>query len=191
MEKVISLVNYKGGAGKTTLACLLALYIGQNKKKAVRVRDLDKGGDAEAFIQKLDDERIKLFDIEEDQDKYDYLIIDAPGGIQKSELEKLAEISHLLLVPFALMPTDIRRTKQTCDALSAYKSKTRLIFNNVNKQTQAFGQRDSIVAALGMKALKSYLCKRVAYGYALVNGLGSLTADCRVELRNLVEEVIK
>lgn len=189
MKKIISLVNYKGGAGKTTLASLIALHLGQVEKKSVRVRDLDKGGDAEAFIQNLDDDSIKLFSIDEDQDDYDYLIIDAPGGIQKGELEKIANISDLLLVPFALMPTDIRRTKQTCDALDPYKEKTRLVFNNVNKQTQAFAQRKNVVAALGMNALKSHLCKRVAYGYALVDGLKSLTTDCRIELRKLVKEI--
>lgn len=190
MKKIISLINYKGGAGKTTLTCLLSLYLAEVKKQNVRIRDMDKGGDAEAFVTSNICNNLKLFDINEPQQDYDYLLIDAPGGIIECDLTDLAELSDLILVPFALMPTDIRRTRQTCDSLAQYAAKTRLIFNNVNRQTQAFSQRSNVVTALGIPALKHHLSKRVSYGYALVGGLNELTSDCKAELRYLADEII-
>ena len=53
MKKVIGFMNFKGGTGKTTLACLTALHLAEKKNSKVRVNDLDQGGDTAQFVNNL------------------------------------------------------------------------------------------------------------------------------------------
>lgn len=51
MAKVITIINNKGGVGKTTIACHLAFAAGEAKKK-VMLGDLDTQGNAGQFLSK-------------------------------------------------------------------------------------------------------------------------------------------
>ncbi|WP_309387256.1 ParA family protein [Cerasicoccus frondis] len=189
MKKIISFMNFKGGCGKTTLTCLSALYLVTAKKASVRVSDRDQGKDTESFVRNINHDKIKLFDAAEDDDNYDYLLIDTPGGIVKEEMAQIAELSDLIVIPFALSPTDIRRTRKTGEALNGAEN-IRLLFNQVNTRTHAFTQRQGVLEALGLEALKNHLSKRVGYTYALAGGSDSLTTECIEELGKVVEEII-
>ncbi|MBK1857760.1 ParA family protein [Cerasicoccus arenae] len=187
--KVIAFMNFKGGSGKTTLTCLSALYLAAAKSARVRIRDLDRGGDAEAFTRHIQDPAIQLFQPEESQDAYDYLLIDTPGGIHEKEMRSIAQIAHRIVIPFALSPTDIRRSRQTVEALQGCPQ-AKVLLNQVNAQTNAYKQREALVAKVGIPALSNFLSKRVAYSYALAGGSSQLTTECIRELALVVEEMI-
>ena len=57
---ILTLVNKKGGCGKTSLACLLALYWAERGKK-VAIQDLDPQGCADAFVSNIDNENIVAY----------------------------------------------------------------------------------------------------------------------------------
>jgi cellulose biosynthesis protein BcsQ len=190
MKKVIGFMNFKGGTGKTTLSCLTALYLADKKNAQVRVHDLDSGGDTAQFVTNLDHKHMAPFDIEEDQDNYDYIIVDTPGGITSDEIERIAEVCNIIIIPFALSATDIRRTKQTIDALND-QAKVRLLFNKVKAQTTAFKDKGNVLAALGVKALKNHIGDRVGYGYGLASGGDALPYTCQKELELVIKEIIR
>jgi cellulose biosynthesis protein BcsQ len=192
MKKVIGFMNFKGGTGKTTLACLTALYLADKKKSKVRVHDLDQGGDTAQFVNNLDHDNMAHFDINEDQEAYDYIIVDTPGGITAEEIDRIADVCDIIVVPFALSATDIRRTKQTIDALhKADADKVRLLFNKVKAQTTAFKDKGNVLAALGVKAFKNHIGDRVGYGYGLASGGDALPPLCQKELEKVIKEIIK
>lgn len=186
--KVISFINFKGGCGKTTIACLMAQYLANHRNAQVRIRDLDEGGDMESFFDQVQHQNIKEFDETEGQGSYDFLIVDTPGGIVEEEMRAISELSDVIIIPFAITPTDIGRTRQTIDALGS-NNKVRLLFNQVQKQTTAFKERKSVLNALGMKALKNHLSRRVGYSYALLGD--PLSKECKTELGNVVKEIIR
>ena len=190
MKKVIGFMNFKGGTGKTTLSCLTALHLADKQKSRVRVHDLDQGGDNAQFVINLDHENMTPFDINEDQETYDYIIVDTPGGITQDEIERIADVCDIIIVPFALSATDIRRTKQTIDALND-PTKVRLLFNKVKAQTTAFKDKGNVLAALGVKALKNHIGDRVGYGYGLASGGDALPYTCQKELELVIKEIIK
>jgi chromosome partitioning protein len=181
--KTISLVNRKGGVGKTSQICLLALYWAQ-KGKRVGVDDLDPQGSSSAVVEHWENDLITVYDGEE----VDYLLIDTIGGIREKDLAEIIDLSDLVLIPLLLGPTDMRATGQTVRQIDA-TDKTRLVFNKVNTQTAIFKDRRNYAQAMGVKALKSCLSNRVAYGQALLDGWGALNTKAKTELSALGREI--
>ena len=183
--RVIAFVNRKGGVGKTTLLALLAMWWA-SKGKRVAIRDMDPQSSTEAFVHHIDQETITLWEEAED---YDYLLVDTPGGIAAPDLKGIVTAADLVLVPMLLSPTDIRATAEAAVLIGEPK-KTRLVFNQVNRQTSAFKDRGKYAKLLvGLKPLRNYLSKRVAYSYALVDGLSALNRPAREELEKLAKEI--
>lgn len=185
--KIVTFVNRKGGCGKTTLVCLLALYWGE-KKKTVAIRDLDPQGTSAAFVENIEHPRISLY--EEDAD-CDFILVDTLGGIRERDLRALVDLSDLVLIPFGLSPTDMRATGQTGRLIDEFgeSPKSRLIFNKVKTVTTVFRDRKNYADLMGIKALKSYLVDRVAYKHALVDGWSSVNRTAKDELAKLAKEV--
>jgi len=108
-KMVITLQNKKGGVGKSSLACLLALYWAE-KGKETAIWDRDRQGSAEAFVAHIEHEKIEDY---REGKEYDHILIDTPGGLQATEIKKLVKVSDLILIPFQLSPTDMRSTGET------------------------------------------------------------------------------
>ncbi len=183
--KVISFVNRKGGCGKSSLVCLLALYWAERGGKSVAISDLDPQGSSGAFVEHIGHQNISAYD---DAAEYDYVLIDTPGGIEKGDLSTVVSVSDLIVIPLSLSPTDIRSSAETAEIVTA-PSKSRLLFNQVNVRTNAFKGRGETAEAIGLEPLESYLGHRVAYAYALVDGWRALRSKSVAELKQLAEEI--
>ncbi len=183
--KIISFVNRKGGCGKSSLVCLLALYWAERGGKSVAISDLDPQGSSGAFVEHIGHQNISAYD---DAAEYDYVLIDTPGGIEKGDLSTVVSVSDLIVIPLSLSPTDIRSSAETADIVAA-PSKSRLLFNQVNVRTNAFKGRGETAEAIGLEPLESYLGHRVAYAYALVDGWRALRSKSVAELKQLAEEI--
>jgi len=183
--KIITFVNRKGGCGKSSLSCLLALYWADQKNKQVAIKDYDPQGSSQAFVSLIDRPNITTYTGSED---FDFLLIDTPGGIQKQDLKNLVDMSDLIIVPLCLSPTDIRSSAETAKLIQA-PNKSRLLFNQVDTRTSAFKDRDSYAKTIGLKPLKSYLSKRIGFSYALIDGWPALSKKCVAELELLAKEL--
>ena len=183
--KIISFVNRKGGCGKSSLVCLLALYWAEREGKSVAVSDLDSQGSSGAFVEHVGHPNISAYNKE---GEYDYILIDTPGGIEKGDLLSVVSVSDLIVIPLSLSPTDIRSSAETADAISE-GGKCRLLFNLVNTRTNAFKGREATAEAIGVPPLEAYLSRRVAYAYALVDGWVALRSKSISELEQIAEEI--
>ena len=185
--KIITFVSRKGGVGKSTLTCLLALYWAHQKGKRTAIKDYDPQGSAQAFVDLIAHPNITTYKGGED---FDFLLIDTPGGIKQKDLNELVDLSDRVIVPLCLSPTDIRSSTQTAKLIKA-QDKTRLLFNQVNAQTSAFKDRTSYAKAIGLKPLKNFLSKRVGFSYALIDGWSALNRKCMDEIDKLAKEIIR
>ncbi|ANV89072.1 ParA family protein (plasmid) [Picosynechococcus sp. PCC 11901] len=102
---IISIVNQKGGCGKSTTAVHLAYWLAQNKN--VTLIDADAQQSSSSWLARLPKEIPNaaildpeaLFDaIEAASNQYDVVVVDGPGSL--SEITKtILDISDLTLVP--------------------------------------------------------------------------------------------
>ena len=182
--KIITFVSRKGGVGKSSLTCLLALYWAK-KGKSTAIKDYDAQGSSQAFVDLMANPNIAAYQGGED---FDYLLIDTPGGINRKDLNELVELSDKVIVPLCLSPTDIRSSTETAKLITT-PAKSRLLFNQVNSQTSAFKDKASYAKAIGLKPLKNYLSKRVGFSYALIDGWSALNRKCVDELDKLAKEI--
>jgi len=114
MTKIISLLNQKGGVGKTTISTNLAMSLHLDNKKILLVdsdpqgslRDWnDANGGGLISVVGLDRETLAK-DIEAVKSGYDYLIID--GSPQSAKLAGAAiRVSDLVLIPVTPSPYDV------------------------------------------------------------------------------------
>jgi len=181
---ILTLANRKGGCGKSTLAALLALHWA-NLGKRVLVRDFDPQGSSSAFVEHIDHPRIRPY---KDGMDADYLIVDTLGGIRDKDLVDLVALADLVVIPFLLSPTDMRATGETVRKITDQK-KTRLLFNRCNVSTAIFKDRLNYAQVMGIKALKHYLCDRVAYKHALVDGWAALSSKARIEVSEVALDI--
>ena len=184
--KIITFISRKGGVGKSSLTCLLALYWAKKGKKTA-IKDYDAQGSSQAFVDLMADPNIATYTGGED---FDYLLIDTPGGINRKDLSEFVELSDLVIVPLCLSPTDIRASTETATLITE-PGKARLLFNQVNSQTSAFKDKADYAKAIGLKPLKNYLSKRVGYSYALIDGWSALNRKCVDELDTLAKEIAR
>ena len=183
---LITIANQKGGCGKTSLVCLLSLYWAE-KGKTVAIRDLDKQGSSEAFLNHIEHPQIREYD---ENPEADFVLVDTPGGIRDRDLKNLILASDLVLIPFLLSPTDMRATGETVRKIAADK-KARLLFNKVNTSTAIFRDRLNYANLLGIPSLKNFLGDRVAYKHALVDGWSALNRRAKDELTAIAKEIEK
>ena len=183
--QIITFVSRKGGVGKSSLTCLLALYWAHRRKKQVAIKDYDPQGSSQAFLDLIADPNITAYSGGED---FDFLLIDTPGGIKQRDLNELVELSDKVIIPLCLSPTDIRSSAETAK-LIANPAKTRLLFNQVDMRTSAFKDRADYAKTIGLRALKSYLSKRIGFSYALIDGWPALSTKCVEELERLAKEI--
>ena len=121
--KVISVVNQKGGAGKTTTAITLSAMLGDKHK--VLLVDTDPQGSA-TWWQKGG---AMNFDLSTERnpsllrrlrtiDTYDYLIVDTPPNVGAEELAAAVDGSHFVVVPSASKMLDIQSVMTTIRRLA-------------------------------------------------------------------------
>lgn len=104
---VVSLVNQKGGCGKSTTAVHFVYYLNKTKKKVCLI-DSDAQQSSSKWLLSIENIKIPTFAIlnpeelfeliEELKKEFDYIIVDGPGSL--SEITKtILDCSDLSLIP--------------------------------------------------------------------------------------------
>lgn len=110
----IAVINPKGGCGKTTLSTSLAAWLVYEAE--VGLIDLDRQQSSAEWlsIRSADNPTIALHTERQLSSRssqlkdLDYLIIDAPAGINGRSLERLIQRSDKIMVPLLPSPIDMR-----------------------------------------------------------------------------------
>ena len=209
--KVISILQQKGGVGKTTIAVHLATQIKElfpgikvaladadpQKSATVWLRDNKEVTGVDVYHVADDIEGKQLMD-ELSAIDADLVIVDLPPAIASISM-RAALYSDLMLVPVGASALDIEAAKHAIDVckeaieLDSTK-KFLLVPNRVQMNTAAGRELRNVLSAWGPVS-KTTLCLRVAYADAVMCGVGINTfapgSPAYQEIGMLAEEVIQ
>ncbi len=204
---IISLLNQKGGVGKTTLAIHLATGLAM-KKKRVLLLDADRQGSALDWAANR--EEAPLFpvvglpkpnihrELPKMAEDYAHVVIDSPPH-SNEVARSVIMASDLILIPVQPSPYDVWATKETVDLITEarpYKEKLKSVFVVNRKIVNTAIGRDVIesLGAYELPVLKAQICQRVSFAESASSGLTVLETDpdglASQEITSLVSEIL-
>lgn len=207
--RVIAVVNQKGGAGKSTLAMLLAGALGDEGYR-VLVADGDPqntslrwamaGEGFPADVEDLSGEEGKLHkQLKKRLDDYDYIVIDSPPAATAPITVSALRLAHLALVPVIPSPLDLWASLRIREAIYGVSDKNpfleaRLVVNQAQPNTVLAREVLAMLPEFGIPMLAAQLRQRTAYRQCAalggtISALGSRAAIASLEVDALRREV--
>jgi chromosome partitioning protein len=205
--KIISIVNQKGGVGKTTVAINLGIGLARRNFR-VGFLDTDPQGTAfqwqsiegnVAFEVKHHPYRISSKVITEANRNHNLLIIDTPPAIGDITSSVLANC-HLAIIPLAPSILDIWSSRATIDMIEEAKKinpklKGRLLVSRKVPRTRLGRDGREAIVALEMDILDTEISQRIAYVESMIAGVSVFQyapkSEASKEMEDLCEEVLR
>ncbi|MFA7074888.1 MAG: ParA family partition ATPase [Endomicrobiaceae bacterium] len=192
---IISILNQKGGTGKTTIAVNLATYFANNKHSVILI-DSDKQGSSAQFRENRADQKtliqfpavqITTPTLANDLPKmnYDFIIVDV-GGHDNKVFRSAIIASDIVLVPITPSGVDFWSSEETfkiIEEAKIYKSNLKVygMINMLLPNTKVSHEIDELIAGIEtdyeMKFFKNRIVARVQYKYSLNDGIGIIEQD--------------
>jgi chromosome partitioning protein len=180
-NKVITIAQQKGGAGKTTIAAHLAVALSQRGQK-VAVIDIDPQGSLTQW-HKIREERFGEgytginfsslsgwrinSEISRLKRDFDIIVIDSPPHME-TEARTAIRAADLLIIPVQPSPTDLWATKATIDLAAKEKVLAKILLNRLNPNSKL---AQLVVAELDRDSIfQNTLGNRVAFASSLLEG---------------------
>lgn len=194
--QIILVINSKGGSGKTTLTTNLASYFAQKGHKTA-IMDYDPQGSSlqwlkvrpthhpaihgsnAAYIKKKGHLRSIAMAVPQDTE---YLIIDAPAGVDGAMLQEMVRKCNCILIPVAPSAIDIHATADFIKQLLLvggirYKNiKTGIVANKVRNSIPIYEPLQRFLYALKLPFLTK-LSDADNYIFAAEQGVGVYEMD--------------
>jgi chromosome partitioning protein len=203
---IISLVNQKGGVGKTTAAVNLASGLAESGNRLL-VIDSDPQGSVIQWQSIADGKEFDVMHLPSPQLKkelkpirrrYDHIIIDSPPAIEEITRAVL-EVTNLAIIPIAPSPLDIWSSKETIDLVNTLGKRYRklnakiLIYRKI-PGTRLGKEAREAMGSYNLDIVASEISQRIVFVEAMIAGLSvlkyaprSIAAD---EIRSLCQEIV-
>lgn len=199
---VISLVQGKGGAGKSTIATNLAVGLPDAALIDADAPQLSSAAWAAVraseppVVRPAEDTRQLTRLVEELSRRHPYVLIDAPARLLEMT-RAVVILSDLVIVPTAPTMPDLWAVQDTLSVIAEAKKERRglkavLLFNRFRPYVKSSVELKGSAGELGIKPMKATLGQRVAYSDAFAEGKGVLEwhdATARAEVAALVAEL--
>ena len=204
--KVISVLNQKGGSGKTTIATHLARAI-QLKGFSVLLVDSDPQGSSRDWAAVNEENPVPVVGIDRptiERDlkriaEKDYVIID--GAPQAADLAISAiKASDIIIIPVQPSPYDIWATSDLVDLVKQRiemtdgKLKAAFVVSRTIKGTKIGKEISVALSDYGLPVLKTSITQRVIYPTSASIGSSVLdeepTGEASKEINNLTNEIL-
>jgi len=175
---VCVLASRKGGAGKTTLACHLAVEAGRAGYGPVAVIDLDPMSGLSGWWDARKAEIPTLVRVETSltdtlealrSGGYQTVFVDTPPSIGAEVSEAIAE-ADLVLVPCQPSPDDLRAVGRTVDAVGRAGKPMIFVINRVKPRTRLTAEAAVALSQHGTLA-PTFVVDRTDYAAAKSDGL--------------------
>ena len=144
MANIISVIQTKGGTGKTTTAMMVSFALSSLGDR-VLVLDADKQRSAADWAEEADDALgFEVLAVPTDRtletairrfgnQDYDFILIDTPPG-SSSIVETASRAADLVLIPTGVSPLDMKRTQATLDFFDGTDTPVAVALVNVDKR---------------------------------------------------------
>jgi chromosome partitioning protein len=204
---IISLVNQKGGVGKTTIAINIGIGMARRNYK-VGFMDTDPQGTASqwqsiegnlAFEVRRHPSRVSSGDLMDTDRNHGLLVIDTPPAIGEIT-QSVLELSDLAIIPLAPSVLDIWSSRTTIGMIEEAKKvnpklEGRLLVSRKIPRTRLGREGRAAVAALEMDVFETEISQRIAYVESMIAGVSVFQyapkSEASQEIENLCEEIIK
>jgi len=207
-SKVIVIANSKGGPGKSTIACNLAVEAAREKKKVLLIDADEQQSSLNFRSARAENETLTQFqavsiakntihkDIGSFTD-FDYIFIDAGGRDSATLRSAILSARPLLLIPVLPSQYDIWATAKTIEILEEARSlmdiKAVLLLNQVNRNTTIAKDALEALQEFKLPILDTEICQRIAFKRAITEGKGvseyEPAGKAAAEIKNLWKEV--
>jgi chromosome partitioning protein len=208
---IISIINQKGGVGKTTLSIHIASTLALAGKKVLLI-DADAQKSAIDWAAAREDDPIftvvgmptntihkQVKRLEED---YDYIVIDGPPRVYDVAKSCIAA-SDVVLIPIQPSPYDVwsadevvKLVNEVKEPLSGYKKiKAVFVINRKIQKTVIGRDVEEGLKEYNIPVMKTHLHQRVTYAETASIGSSAIETDpesiAGKEIKALTEEIIK
>lgn len=204
MPKIISIVNQKGGVGKSTIAINLARAI-QLDGANVALVDGDPQGTSNDWGA-VNKENGNFFPVHyyslkdipnrlKEFANYDVVIVDGAPRLEDLAIA-IIKISDLIIIPVTPSPNDVWATIPFLELVKSRqtinpKLKAVFVINRVKPNTTAFKEVNQALSNFQVEVVKSKISDRTAYAKSIGNGLTIFEQDKKIsgEFTALQEEL--
>lgn len=144
MANIISVIQTKGGTGKTTTAMMVSFALSSLGDR-ILVLDADKQRSAADWADEANDDlEFEVLSVPTDRtletairrfgnQDYDFILIDTPPG-SNSIVETASRAADLVLIPTGVSPLDMKRTQATLDFFDETDTPVAVVLVNVDKR---------------------------------------------------------
>lgn len=219
--KVISVVNSKGGTGKTTISVnvatrlamlgnkVLLIDMDEKQNSSLKVVEIRNGNADLSPISAVTMKAKSLFKDIQNYSNFDFIVVDAGAGDNELTRATVACAAFgMLLIPLKASGLDYWVTDDVLNTLEEWRSyftidNTYLLLNEYDsKQNMAKGIKEAIDEACKkyqVKVMETKILNRVAYKESLLNGMNVIeyaevkrhTEKAAAELESLVNEILE
>lgn len=204
---VISVLNPKGGSGKTTLSTNLARCF-HDRGFSVLIVDTDPQGSARDWHAASEDNQIPLVAMDRPETlkslssvaaSYDYTIIDGAAKLENLTAAALVH-SDAVLIPVQPSPYDIWamsdlvekiRTRQT---ITGGKPCAAFVVSRAIQHTKLGGEVGAALDECGLPRLQTFIVQRQVYPQSAAEGLSVFdkkNAEAAAEINALADETVQ
>jgi chromosome partitioning protein len=204
---VISLVNQKGGVGKTTIAINISSAISKKKRKTLLI-DADPQGSVLQWQSTAENQSFAVLHhphplndgaIKSLSKGFDHVVIDAPPAIGDL-ISSILGVSDLAVVPVGPSPLDLWSSKETLSLIQHARKRNRklkaqLLICRRIARTRVGREAREAVQTYGLDVFETEIGQRVAYIEAMTSGLSVLDyaphSEAAAEIAGLCEEILQ
>jgi len=207
MKMIISILNLKGGSGKSTIATNLAVALAAQEERVLLI-DTDKQGTSEKWKAQRPENTPKVTvisltepdairkQIKELEENYNVVVMD---GAPKIDLISAVSISFsdIVIIPVTPSPNDLWSTENIVERVKDAQTinpsiKAYFLINRDNPRTLLSKDMGDALTALELPILKTKINNRISYPDSAVQGLSVLEwtdPKAKEEINNLVDEI--